>query len=169
VSRKHKKAQSKSKNQDLTQVDEALLLDPDWFYWNVIRPGEKEAEERRQRRAARHAKQKAKAAHADVVEELPAELPAKPQDERELIGVMRDIIETTHHANGWRHLGELGQQLRQRYSDLQWVDYECKRLIDFLQNHPEIFRIKWSAPARKGASAVWVRMMDYQKDKKVPR
>jgi hypothetical protein len=163
--KKHVEKQEHSPELDITQIDEALLLDPNFFYWNFIRPAEKEADELR-KRAARRARKKANAAENALTEETSADRPAKPQDEDELIRVMRDIIESTHHANGWRHLGELGQQLQARYTDLQWSDYECKKLMDFLQKYPATFRIKWSAPARKGASHMWIRMMDYQKDSK---
>jgi len=75
-----------------------------------------------------------------------------------LLTLIETIIRSTHHAYGWRYLGELGQQLRQQYPTLHWSDYRCKKLIDFLQKYPALFKIKWSAPAHKGASHTWVRI-----------
>ena len=100
MSRKRKKKQEHFPELDITQIDEELLLDPNFFYWNFVRPAEEEAEERR---AARRAKKKAKAAEKAIAEETPVERPAKPREENEPTQVMCDIIESTHHANGWRH------------------------------------------------------------------
>ena len=163
MSKKKRKRLAESVEIDLSEVDDALLLDPNWFYWNVIRPDEEEADERRRKRAehraARKARQESAAAHA-----IPPIVVQPAPDEQGLLGAVDEIIRTTHHAYGWRHLGELGQQLRQRYSTLDWSVYGCKRLLDFLQKHPERYRLKWSAPSRKN-SAVWVRLATEPKRK----
>jgi len=56
--KKHKKSQPSAL--DVSEVDEQLLLDPNYFYWIFIRPAEADAEERKKRRAERRAKQKAR-------------------------------------------------------------------------------------------------------------
>jgi hypothetical protein len=62
MSRKREKKRAKKQKQspelDMAQIDEDLLLDPNFFYWNFIRPAEESDEERRQKRAARRARQK---------------------------------------------------------------------------------------------------------------
>jgi len=146
--------------ESVPEWDENQLLDPNYFYWNVIRPAEEEAEERRERRERRRqrkARQKAKALEkaqnppvAVVFEELP--------EEAQMVKVIDAMIRTTHHSYGYRHLGELGQMLRGKYADLDWTRYGCKKLREFLEKYPAIFRIKQSAPAHPGKSSTWVRL-----------
>jgi len=146
--------------ESVPEWDENQLLDPNYFYWNVIRPAEEEAEERRERRERRRqrkARQKAKALEkaqnppvAVVFEELP--------EEAQMVKVIDAMIRTTHHSYGYRHLGELGQMLREKYADLDWTRYGCKTLREFLEKYPAIFRIKQSAPAHPGKSSTWVRL-----------
>jgi hypothetical protein len=139
--------------------DEQYLPDPDYFYWTIIRPAEEAAENRKAKRAARKAKRAMRPAEPNIGLEPHAttEMAESPTEEA-LIDAIETIIRATHHAYGWRHLGELGQQLRQRYPTPQWSDYSCKKLLDFLGKYPARFKIKWSAPAHKGASHVWVRI-----------
>jgi hypothetical protein len=164
MSKKKRKRPALSGELDLSEVDEALLLDSNWFYWNVIRPDEEAAEELRKKRAERRAARKASQEAAAQPKPTPTVTEPAP-DENGLLIAIDAIIRTTHHAYGYRHLGELGQQLRERYPDLDWSKYGCKKLIDFLQKYPEIFRIKWSAPAHKGAGHVWVRLAKEPKRK----
>jgi len=82
----------------------------------------------------------------------------EPLAEDVLVKIIENIIRSTHHAYGYRHLGELGQQLHSMYPALQWSDYGCKKLLDFLQKYPILFKIKWSTPAHHSASHIWVRI-----------
>ena len=142
--------------ESVPEWDENQLLDPNYFYWNVIRPAEEEAEERREHRRQRKERQKAKALEKSqnpppvVFEDLP--------EEAQMVKVIDAMIRTTHHSYGYRHLGELGQMLREKYADLDWTRYGCKTLREFLEKYPAIFRIKQSAPAHPGKSSTWVRL-----------
>ncbi len=157
--KRKKRKKDRPAEADVTDVDEALLLDSNDFYWTFIRPAEDAAEARTKRRAARRARQKARLAEPVTEPEPPvaAEATERPT-EAALIATIERVIRSTHHAYGWRHLGELGQQIRQVYPALQWADYGCKKLLDFLQKYPALFKIKWSSPAHKGASHIWVRI-----------
>ena len=154
--RKHQK--KSPMNADQEQVDPMQVLDPDDFYWTVLRPMEEAATEKRKRRRAQRAFKQHEKAAPDLARNENPVLPLKPGSEQALIQLISDIICTTHHANGWRHLGELGQALRQHYAAIDWSDYGSKKLLNFLEKHAQTFQIKWSAPRHKGASHVWVRL-----------
>jgi hypothetical protein len=53
----------------------------------------------------------------------------------------------------------IGQFLHRSFADFEPSKFGCKKLLDLIEKHPERFKVKWSAPAKKGASQVWVRMV----------
>jgi hypothetical protein len=78
--------------------------------------------------------------------------------EADILNAIEQVIRQTTKAYGYQHLSTIGMYLRQHYPAFNPVDYGCKKLLDLIQRYPERFRIKWSAPAHKGRSHVWVRL-----------
>lgn len=74
-------------------------------------------------------------------------------------------IRMTKKAYGYQHLSAIGSYLRTQYPDFSPANYGCKNLLKLIERYPERFRIKWSAPAHKGRSHVWVRLATEPKRK----
>lgn len=91
--------------------------------------------------------------------------PHQPYPVEEILAVIEQVIRATTKAYGYRHLSDIGQHLRREYPDFHPADYGCKTLLQFVQSHPELFKVKWSAPSKKGASHVWVRLATEPKRK----
>jgi hypothetical protein len=91
-----------------------------------------------------------------------SELPYPVED---ILAAIEQVIRATTKAYGYRHLADIGQHLRREYPDFRPADYGCKTLLRFVESYPELFKVKWSAPARKGASHVWVRLATEPKRK----
>ena len=87
-------------------------------------------------------------------------------DEGELIDEIERIVRQTKKAYGYQHLSAIGTGLRVRYPDFSPKQYGYKKLLDLIEAHPDRFKIKWSAPAHKGKSYVWVRLATEPKRKK---
>lgn len=85
--------------------------------------------------------------------------------ESELLDVIEQVIRMTKKAYGYQHLSAIGGYLRAHYPDFSPAGYGCKNLLQLVESYPERFRIKWSAPAHKGRSHVWVRLANYPKRK----
>jgi hypothetical protein len=82
---------------------------------------------------------------------------ASPGESEVLDAIERSIRKTTK-AYGYQHLGVIGTDLKAQYSGLKPSDYGCKTLLQLIERYPERFKVKWSAPAHKGRSHVWVRL-----------
>ncbi|MBN1429361.1 MAG: OST-HTH/LOTUS domain-containing protein [Anaerolineae bacterium] len=95
---------------------------------------------------------------------LPDE-PLVDYTEQDVIVAIEAVIRTTTKAYGWRHLGDIGDYLHQAFADFQPSCCGCKNLLQFIEKHPERFKVKWSAPSKKGASHVWVRLSTEPKRK----
>jgi hypothetical protein len=91
-----------------------------------------------------------------------SELPHPVED---VLAAIEQVIRSTTKAYGYRHLSDIGQYLRREYPDFHPADYGCKTLLRFVESFPELFTVKWSAPAQKGASHIWVRMATEPKRK----
>jgi hypothetical protein len=85
--------------------------------------------------------------------------------EADILKAIEQVIRQTDKAYGYQHLGVIGTYLRQHFPAFRTADYGCKKLLDLLERHPELFRIKGSAPAHKGRSHVWVRLATEPKRK----
>jgi hypothetical protein len=80
-----------------------------------------------------------------------------PPSETDLLDGIERIVRMTRKSYGYQHLGVIGSALRAQYPDFTPTAYGCKTLLQFIEKHPERFKVKWSAPAHKGRSQVWVR------------
>ncbi|MBN1427096.1 MAG: OST-HTH/LOTUS domain-containing protein, partial [Anaerolineae bacterium] len=72
--------------------------------------------------------------------------------EQDVIVAIEAVVRATTKAYGWRHLGDIGSYLNQAFADFQPSRFGCKNLLQFIEKHPERFKVKWSAPSKKGAS-----------------
>jgi hypothetical protein len=96
--------------------------------------------------------------------EIPPE-PIEDYSEADVLDAIEAVIRATTKAYGWRHLGDIGNYLHKTFADFNPADYGCKGLLKFIEKHPERFKVKWSAPSKKGASHVWVRLATEPKRK----
>jgi len=85
--------------------------------------------------------------------------------EADLVNAIEEIIRKTKKAYGYQHLATIGSDLRNRYPGFSPKQYGYKKLLELIEAHPDRFMIKWSAPAHKGRSHVWVRLADEPKRK----
>lgn len=85
--------------------------------------------------------------------------------EATLLGEIESCIRMTKKAYGYQHLSAIGSYLRTNHPDFSPADYGCKNLLQLIERYPERFRVKWSAPAHKGRSHVWVRLATEPKHK----
>src|SRR5690606_29744594 len=85
--------------------------------------------------------------------------------EAALLDEIEHSIRMTKKAYGYQHLSAIGSYLRAHHPDFSPNNYGCKNLLQLIERHPERFRIKWSAPAHKGRSHVWVRLATEPKRK----
>jgi hypothetical protein len=95
----------------------------------------------------------------------PKDNPNNLLNESELLDVIEQVIRMTKKAYGYQHLSAIGSYLRAHYPDFSPASYGCKNLLQLIERYPERFRIKWSAPAHKGRSHVWVRLATEPKRK----
>lgn len=82
-----------------------------------------------------------------------------------LLDEIERIVRMTKKAYGYQHLSTIGTKLRDIYPDFNPILYGHKKLLNLIEDHPERFKIKWSAPAHKGRSHVWVRLSTEPKRK----
>lgn len=85
--------------------------------------------------------------------------------EEALLDEIESCIRMTKKAYGYQHLSAIGSYLRTNHPDFSPANYGCKSLLQLLERYPERFRVKWSAPAHKGRSHVWVRLATEPKRK----
>ncbi|MEQ8673794.1 MAG: DUF2695 domain-containing protein [Aggregatilineales bacterium] len=85
--------------------------------------------------------------------------------ETDLLDEIERIVRLTKKAYGYQHLSTIGSTLRDCYPDYDPKHYGYKKLLDLIEAYPERFKIKWSAPAHKGRSHVWVRLSTEPKRK----
>jgi len=85
--------------------------------------------------------------------------------ESTLLDEIEHSIRMTKKENGYQHLSAIGSYLRTQHPDFSPANYGCKNLLHLIERYPERFRIKWSAPAHKGRSHVWVRLATEPKRK----
>jgi hypothetical protein len=84
--------------------------------------------------------------------------PVQNHSEADVLDAIEKVIRATTKAYGWRHLGDIGSYLHKAFADFNPAAYGCKGLLQLIEKHPERFKVKWSAPSKKGASHVWVRL-----------
>ena len=82
-----------------------------------------------------------------------------------LLDEIERIVRMTKKAYGYQHLSTIGQRLRNAFPIYDPKHYGYKKLLHLIEAHPERFKIKWSAPAHKGRSHVWVRLSTEPKRK----
>ncbi|MDX2139592.1 MAG: DUF2695 domain-containing protein [Chloroflexota bacterium] len=85
--------------------------------------------------------------------------------ESDLLNVIEQIVRMTKKAYGYQHLSTIGSYLRTHYPDFSPANYGCKSLLQLIERYPERFKVKWSAPAHKGHSHIWVRLATEPKRK----
>lgn len=85
--------------------------------------------------------------------------------ESKLLDEIESIVRMTTKAYGYQHLSTIGNKLRETYPSFSPTHYGYKKLLNLIEAHPERFKIKWSAPAHKGRSHVWVRLATEPKRK----
>ncbi|MBK8027666.1 MAG: OST-HTH/LOTUS domain-containing protein [Chloroflexi bacterium] len=67
-------------------------------------------------------------------------------------------VRMTTKAYGYQHLGMIGTHLKAQWRSFTPSDYGCKTLLELIERYPERIKVKWSAPAHKGRSHVWIRL-----------
>jgi len=85
--------------------------------------------------------------------------------EADLLNAIEQVVRTTKKAYGYQHLSTIGNCLRTNYPDFSPAHYGCKNLLQLIERYPERFKVKWSAPAHKGRSHVWIRLATEPKRK----
>ncbi len=85
--------------------------------------------------------------------------------EKMILDVIEKVVRATKKAYGYQHLSVIGSYVRQHYPDFTPAAFGCKTLLQLIEKHPERFKVKWSAPAHKGASHVWIRLSTEPKRK----
>jgi len=93
-----------------------------------------------------------------VAQPQPPPEPLRSYTEEDVLEAIEAVIRATTKAYGWRHLGDIGQYLHTAFADFSPSTYGCKNLLGFIEKHPGRFKVKWSAPSKKGAASVWVRL-----------
>ena len=78
--------------------------------------------------------------------------------EAEVLDAIEQSVRATTKAYGYQHLGMIGAHLKAQWSAFIPSDYGCKTLLQLIERYPERFKVKWSAPAHKGRSHVWIRL-----------
>lgn len=82
-----------------------------------------------------------------------------------ILDAIEQIIRMTKKAYGYQHLSTIGSHIRTHVPSFDPTAYGCKNLLQFIERYPERFKVKWSAPAHKGRSHVWVRLATEPKRK----
>jgi hypothetical protein len=85
--------------------------------------------------------------------------------ETDILDVIEQIVRMTKKAYGYQHLSTIGSYLHTHYPDFSPANYGCKNLLQLIERYPERFKVKWSAPAHKGRSHVWIRLATEPKRK----
>jgi len=88
-----------------------------------------------------------------------------PLTESDLLDVIEQIVRMTKKAYGYQHLSTIGSHLRTHHPDFSPTHYGYKNLLQLIERYPERFKVKWSAPAHKGHSHIWVRLATEPKRK----
>lgn len=101
----------------------------------------------------------------DDMEETTAQAGVVRMSETALLDEIECCIRLTKKAYGYQHLSTIGSYLRANYRDFSPDHYGCKNLLQLIERYPERFRVKWSAPAHKERSHVWVRLATEPKRK----
>ncbi len=91
--------------------------------------------------------------------------PSSPPTETEVLDTIEQAIRRTTKAYGYQHLSTIATALREQFGVFEPSDYGCKTLLQLIERYPEHFKVKWSAPAHKGLSHVWVRLATEPKRK----
>jgi hypothetical protein len=78
--------------------------------------------------------------------------------ETDLLDIIEQVVRMTKKAYGYQHLSTIGSYLHTNYPDFSPAHYGCKNLLQLIERYPERFKVKWSAPAHKGRSHVWIRL-----------
>lgn len=94
----------------------------------------------------------------DPIPELPISASSASPTEAEVLDAIEHSVRTTTKAYGYQHLGLIGTHLKALWSTFTPSDYGCKTLLQLIERYPERFKVKWSAPAHKGRSHVWIRL-----------
>jgi hypothetical protein len=101
----------------------------------------------------------------DNMEETTEQANDSKVSEAALLDEIERSIRMTKKAYGYQHLSAIGSYLRTHHPDFSPANYGCKNLLQLIERYPERFRIKWSAPAHKGRSHIWVRLATEPKRK----
>lgn len=91
--------------------------------------------------------------------------PSSSPTEAEVLDAIEQSVRRTTKAYGYQHLSTIATDLREHFGGFEPSDYGCKTLLQLFERYPERFKVKWSAPAHKGRSHVWVRMAAEPKHK----
>lgn len=106
----------------------------------------------------RRKKVQQKAPKPKPVQPVPPDPPLSDYSEEDVLDAIEAVVRATTKSYGYRHLSDIASYLRLAFADFQPARYGCKKLLHFIEKHPERFKVKWSAPAHKGRSHVWVRL-----------
>ncbi|MBL8166368.1 MAG: DUF2695 domain-containing protein [Anaerolineae bacterium] len=101
----------------------------------------------------------------DPIPEMPISVSPTPPSEAEVLDAIEQSVRRTTKAYGYQHLSTIGTHLRAQFSVFSPSDYGCKTLLQLIERHPDRFKVKWSAPAHKGRSHVWIRLAGEPKRK----
>ena len=94
----------------------------------------------------------------DPTPDLPISASSAFPTEAEVLDAIERSVRMTTKAYGYQHLGMIGTHLKAQWNAFTPSDYGCKTLLQLIERYPERFKVKWSAPAHKGRSHVWIRL-----------
>jgi hypothetical protein len=78
--------------------------------------------------------------------------------EAEVLNAIEQSVRRTTKAYGYQHLSTIASHLREQFGVFDPSQYGCKTLLQLIERHQDRFKVKWSAPAHKGRSHVWIRL-----------
>lgn len=94
----------------------------------------------------------------DLIRESLISASSDSPTETEVLDAIEHSVRMTTKAYGYQHVGMIGTHLKAQWSPFTPSDYGCKTLLELIERYPERFTVKWSAPAHKGRSHVWIRL-----------
>lgn len=99
------------------------------------------------------------------IPDLPLSPPSSHPTEAEVLDAIEQSVRKTTKAYGYQHLSTIAAHVREQFNVFDPSDYGCKTLFQLIERYPDRFTVKWSAPAHKGRSHVWIRLAAEQKRK----
>jgi hypothetical protein len=62
--------------------------------------------------------------------------------EQDVIEAIEAVVRATTKTYGWWHPSDIGVYLCQAFADFQLSRFGCKNLLQFIEKHPERFKVR---------------------------